>query len=165
MSDNGYFHGEHGLADKWYPYQKSIKVPLIVHDPRLSENRRNIINDEFILNIDIAPSILASTGLTVPQRMQGVDFSDLYLEEKPVDWRKDFFYEHPYVTNEERIPSSEALVTHSEKYILWPHYDFEEFFDLVKDPFEVSNAINDRSSVRNVESMKKRFLELKENAK
>ena len=59
MSDNGYFHGEHGLADKWYPYQKSIKVPLIVHDPRLSENRRNIINDEFILNIDIAPSILA----------------------------------------------------------------------------------------------------------
>ena len=165
MGDNGYFHGEHGLADKWYPYQESLKVPLIVHDPRLPESRRNIINEEFVLNIDIAPFILASTGLAVPERMQGKDFSGLYLEEKITDWRKDFFYEHPFITNEERIPSSEALVTHSEKYILWPHYNFEEYFDLIKDPYEVSNTINDRSSARNIESMKKRFLDLKENAK
>ena len=34
-TDNGYFHGEHGLADKWYPYEESIRVPLIVRDPRL----------------------------------------------------------------------------------------------------------------------------------
>lgn len=97
--------------------------------------------------------------------MQGKDFSGLYLEEKNTEWRKDFFYEHPFVTNEERIPSSEALVTHSEKFILWPHYNFEEYFELIKDPFEISNKINDRSSAGNIESMKKRFLELKECAK
>ena len=33
-TDNGYFHGEHGLAEKWYPYQESIRVPLIIYDPR-----------------------------------------------------------------------------------------------------------------------------------
>lgn len=33
-TDNGFFHGEHGLAGKWYPYQESIRVPLIIWDPR-----------------------------------------------------------------------------------------------------------------------------------
>lgn len=165
MGDNGYFHGEHGLADKWYPYQESIKVPLIVHDPRLTERRKDIINEEFVLNIDIAPFILASTGQAIPQSMQGEDFSGLYLNVKKQNWRQDFFYEHPFVTSEERIPSSEALITHTDKYILWPHYNYEEYFDLVKDPYEVSNAINDSSSSLRIKSLKKRFLELKENAK
>jgi arylsulfatase len=165
MGDNGYFHAEHGLADKWYPYQESIKVPLIVYDPRLPENRREIINEEFILNIDIAPFILASTGQSIPNSMQGEDFSCLYLKGKKPDWRKDFFYEHPYVTDEERIPSSEALVSHTDKYILWPNFNYEEYFDLVNDPFETSNAINDSISFKKIESVKKRFLELKENAR
>ena len=33
-ADNGYFLGERGFADKWYIYEHSIRVPLIVFDPR-----------------------------------------------------------------------------------------------------------------------------------
>ena len=46
------------------------------------------------------------------------------------------------------IPSSEALVTHSEKYIYWPHYNYEEYFDLIKDPLEVRNAITDGKAIK-----------------
>ena len=35
IGDNGYFHGDRGLADKWYPYEQALRVPLIVRDPRL----------------------------------------------------------------------------------------------------------------------------------
>jgi arylsulfatase A-like enzyme len=35
-SDNGFFLGERGLADKWLPYEESIRVPLVVYDPRLA---------------------------------------------------------------------------------------------------------------------------------
>ncbi len=35
VGDNGYFHGDRGLADKWYPYEESLRVPLVVRDPRL----------------------------------------------------------------------------------------------------------------------------------
>ena len=165
MGDNGYFHSEHGLADKWYPYQESIKVPLIVCDPRLSKSNRNTVNDQFVLNIDVAPAIIAAIGQPIPETIQGRDFSILYLDEKKQDWRKEFFYEHPFVTSEERIPSSEALVTHSEKYIFWPHYNYEEYFDLFRDPMEVRNAIKDTTCSQKIEAMKNRFVSLREQAK
>jgi len=39
-TDNGMFHGSHGLAGKWYPYQESIRVPLTIHDPRMPADIR-----------------------------------------------------------------------------------------------------------------------------
>ncbi|MCU0362862.1 MAG: sulfatase-like hydrolase/transferase [Bacteroidales bacterium] len=165
MGDNGYFHSEHGLADKWYPYEESIRVPLIVHDPRIPAGKRNALNEEFVLNTDIAPYIVSSAGLLVPDVMQGRDFSSLYLSRKKSAWRQDFYYEHPYVTSEERIPSSEALVTHSAKYIIWPHYNYEEYFDLLKDRRETNNEIGNARYSSAVESSKSRFEELREKAK
>jgi len=162
MGDNGYFHSEHGLADKWYPYEESIRVPLIVHDPRITAKKGGIINDEFVLNIDLAPAIVAAAGLTVPEVMQGKDFSPLYLAKKTPEWRQDFYYEHPFVTNESRIPSSEALVTHSDKYIWWPYYKYEEYFNLLHDPLEKHNGINDPENVKRIQDMKLKFSELKE---
>ena len=161
MGDNGYFHGEHGLADKWYPYEESVRVPLIVHDPRLKRKDANMVTDEFVLNIDIAPVIIAAAGLPVPETMQGRDFSELYLSGKDIKWRSDFYYEHPFVTDEKRIPSSEALITHSGKYILWPFYRYEEYFDLIKDPFEKNNGIRDAEYTEVIKDMKRRFEELK----
>ena len=38
-TDNGYLHGEHGLAGKWYPYQESIRLPLIINDPRMPKEK------------------------------------------------------------------------------------------------------------------------------
>ena len=70
-ADNGYFHGEHGLADKWYPHEESIRVPLIVRDPRLSPDKAGRTNDDFALNVDLAPTILAAAGIKAPATMQG----------------------------------------------------------------------------------------------
>jgi len=92
--DNGYFHGEHGLADKWYPYEESIRVPLIVRDPRMAAERRGGTNDDFVLNADLAPTILAAARAAAPPRMQGTDFAPLYLADRKPAWRDEFYYEH-----------------------------------------------------------------------
>lgn len=164
MGDNGYFQSDHQLADKWYPYEESIRVPLVVHDPRLSASQRNTSSNEFVLNIDIAPAIMAAVGEPIPAAVQGRDFSALYLNNKAPRWRQDFYYEHPVINKVSFIPSSEALVTHTDKYIFWPDYKYEEFFDLKTDRLEVQNKINTKKYQKKIESAKKRMAELKQKA-
>ena len=164
MGDNGYFISEHGLADKWYPYEESIRVPLIVYDPRLPAAKKNTTNKEFVLNIDIAPTIIKAAGVPIPSAIQGHDFSALYLNKKPPVWRQVFYYEHPIVLSKARIPSSEALVTHYNKYIYWPDYQYEEYFDLKRDPKEENNSIANKKDQPAIRLLKKRFIELKQKA-
>ena len=77
-TDNGNFHAEHGLADKWYPHQESIRVPLIIKDPRMSKEFVGTTNDEFTLNVDLATTILGAAGLDPLPSMMGRDMSLLY---------------------------------------------------------------------------------------
>jgi len=65
----------------------------------MHEKMRGHINDDFTLNIDIAPTILSLAGIPVPDFMQGSDISELYMNATgPVaqSWRQDFFYEFNY---------------------------------------------------------------------
>ncbi|MEP7271171.1 MAG: sulfatase [Acidobacteriota bacterium] len=161
-TDNGYFHGEHGLADKWYPYEESIRVPLIVRDPRMTKRKQNTTNDDFVLNVDLAPMILAAAGIAAPVRMQGRDFAPLYLAAKKPAWRQEFVYEHPTIRDTAFIPSSEALVQREVKYIYWPDFKYEELFDLKRDAYETRNLANDRAHAKELEKLRRRFAELKE---
>ena len=158
-TDNGYFHGDHGLADKWYPHQESIRVPLIVSDPRMPTGKAGTTNDDFTLNVDLAPTILAATGLIAPATMQGRDFSPLYREDKKPEWRTEFFYEHAIIKNSDFIPASEALVRKDVKFMLWPDFQYEELFDLKADPGETNNIVAQKKEI--ADEMRKRFAELK----
>lgn len=164
-TDNGYFHGEHGLADKWYPYEESIRVPLIVRDPRMKLNKRGTTNDDIVLNADLAPTIIGFAGIQAPNGMQGRDIAQLYLDTRKSDWRNEFFYEHAIIRNSDFIPASEALVRKDIKYILWPDFGYEELFDLRRDPREVRNLIHDKAYAARLAQMRKRFAELKAQAR
>lgn len=139
IGDNGYFQADRGLADKWYPYEESIRVPLVVRDPRLPPGRRGTTRGQFALNLDVAPTLVAAAGLAVPGVMQGRDLSPLYLKARAPAWRGEFLYEHPTVTSRDRIPSSQGVVRKDWKYIEWPEFDFRQLFDLRNDPGEIRN--------------------------
>jgi arylsulfatase A-like enzyme len=164
-TDNGYFHGEHGLADKWYPYEESIRVPLIVMDPRMPKSKAGKTNDEFVLNVDLAPTILNASKIKPPITMQGRNFAPLYLEENIKDWRQEFFYEHAIIKNKDFIPASEALVRKDMKYIFWPDFNTEELYDLKADPLEENNLIKSEQHQESLKLLRIRFKELKADAK
>ncbi len=165
MGDNGYFYADRGLADKWYPYEESIRVPLIVYDPRLPAEERGITRDEMVLNIDLAPTILAAAGLPVPEVVQGEDLAPLYLSAERPQWREEFLYEHPTITNRNRIPTSHAVVRRDLKYAHWPEWDYEQLFDLRVDPTEKSNQVDNPAYASELTEMRQRLAELLEAAK
>ncbi len=164
-TDNGYFHAEHGLADKWYPHEESIRVPLIIRDPRLPKAKRGQANDNFTLNVDLAPTILAAAGLKAPETMQGRDIAPLYLASDKPAWRTEFFYEHATIRSTNFIPSSEALVRKDWKYFYWPDFKTEQLFDLRADPREEHDLVAQPSHAARLADMRKRFAELKSSAR
>ncbi len=139
--DNGFYLGEHGLAGKWYGHEESIRVPMIIHDPRLPKSQRGKKHSQMTLNIDIAPTILDYAGLTIPEEMQGKSLKPVVSHKNP-EWRTEFFYEHLF--NHERIPKSEGVVTHKFKYLRYMEQNpvYEELYDLENDPHEKNNLAN-----------------------
>jgi arylsulfatase A-like enzyme len=164
-ADNGYFHGEHGLADKWYPHQESIRVPLIIRDPRAPKEKKGATHDAMTLNVDLAPTILTAAGIPVPGVMQGRDIAPLYLAAAPPAWRTEYFYEHPKLRKADFIPASEALVRTDWKYMFWPGHEYEQLFDLTQDPHEENDLAKDPAHATRLAEMRTRFAELKAAAK
>ncbi|MCI0740232.1 MAG: sulfatase [Gemmataceae bacterium] len=164
-TDNGYFHGERGLADKWYPYEEALRVPLLVCDPRLPKEKRGQSTDAMALNIDLAPLFLGAAGIEPPQRMQGRDLAPLYLSAKPPPWRDEFYYQHPVILGKDRIPQSEAVVRREHVYIYWPDFQFEELFDHARDPLQETNVAGDPALAHTLQIMRKKLETWRESAK
>jgi arylsulfatase A-like enzyme len=141
-SDNGSMRGAHGLWGKWIPYEESIRVPLIIRDPRLPAGQRGGTRDQMTLNIDMAPTMLTLAGLAPAAGMQGRDLGPIVRNQKPA-WRSEWFYEHTYRTPPARLPiaMSEAVRTARWKYARYTSEKpvFEQLFDLQADPQERRN--------------------------
>ncbi|BCS31766.2 acetylglucosamine-6-sulfatase [Luteitalea sp. TBR-22] len=153
IGDNGYFHGDRGLADKWYPYEEALRVPLLVRDPRLPRARRGGAPGARVLNLDVAPTLVAAAGLPVPARMQGRDMAPLYLQARPPAWRDAFFYEHPTITSRDRIPSSVGVIGSAWKYVEYPEHGHRQLFSLRDDPDELHDLARDPAHAGRVASM------------
>ncbi len=138
VGDNGYFLGEHGLADKWYAYEESLRVPLVVYDPRLPAGRRGQTCDDWVLNVDLAPTFCALAGITPPALMQGRPITPLLKGNTPANWRTDFLYQFSW--SRAVIPASEAVCSKQWKYIKWVATGTEELFDLRQDARETNDV-------------------------
>jgi arylsulfatase A-like enzyme len=134
MGDNGYFLGERQLAGKWLMYDNSLRVPLIVFDPREKGGKQDT---SFALNIDVPATILDLAGIPQPQAWQG-----LSLNSKQLAKRKELLFEHLWQTP--IIPPSEAIRTERWKYLRYINDPgHEELYDLQVDPLEINNLIAD----------------------
>jgi arylsulfatase A-like enzyme len=162
-SDNGSMHGAHRLVGKWNMYEESIRVPLIIRDPRLPESTRGR-RAQMGLNIDIAPTILALAGLPVPAEMQGMDLRPI-LRDATIPGRGDWYYEHDVGTEGEGkpLPRCEGVRTERWKYIRYKDTQpvQEELFDLKADPLEEKNLTVDPAQAETLAKLRARCAELR----
>ena len=149
-SDNGYFMGEHTFLDKRLAYENSMRVPMIIRYPKLIT--KNSIVKEQCLNIDIAPTILDLAGVKKPSYMQGESMVKLVSGKKDKSWRKSMLFEY-YVDDAWPYAGPNQVAVRTNKYKLIDNFledDIDELYDLVNDPGEMKNLIND-DNYNNVE--------------
>lgn len=161
--DNGFFLGEHHFFDKRLMYEESIRVPLLVKYPKMV--KPGTTNEEMVLNVDFAPTILALAGAPIPETMDGESFKPL-LREKETLWREDFLYEYYEYPAVHMVRKNRGVRTKRWKYI---HYFEEpqefELFDLQNDPHEMHNLINGPAYKDIIEQLKARMVVLRKELK
>ncbi len=138
MGDNGYFMGERGYAGKWLMHEQSIRVPMMIYDPRQPETKRGKTYEEMVLNVDVTPTILELAGVNIPERYQGESLTAFY-NKQPENWRKSIFCEHRWENNV-NIPRTECFRDENWKLIRYDEApELLELYNYSKDVNEVKN--------------------------
>ncbi|MFT5465903.1 MAG: choline-sulfatase [Verrucomicrobiales bacterium] len=154
-ADNGYHMGNRGFAGKWSHYEESLRVPLIVSDPRVPEDQRGQVSDAIALNLDLPASFLDWAGAEVPERYQGRSLKQVVDAGKPADWRTETFHEHFAVRN--RIPAFEGVRNEDFKYVRYfDHGNHEFLHDLKNDPDELTNLADNPEFAGVLKDMRQR---------
>ncbi len=148
-SDNGFLLGEHRRAEgKGSPYEEAILVPMLVVGPDTPKGQRE---QRLALNIDLAPTIAALAGATVPDFVDGRSLAPLLQGNSPGQWRQQFLVERPTHSHHNagqgphaghgkpsKIPAFNALRSTDSIYVEYQTGEREDY-DLKKDPFELDN--------------------------
>ena len=141
-ADNGYYLGDRGFAGKWTHYDQSLRVPLVVYDPRLPKAKQGRVLPEMALNSDIASTLIELAGLPTPEVHTGRSLAPLLRGDEVSDWRKDFLCE--FLAVAKTIPRWEGVrgnrMTYARYFVNGPEKPPYEFlFDIMKDPDQLTN--------------------------
>jgi choline-sulfatase len=154
-ADNGYFLGNRGLSGKWSHYDESIRVPLVIYDPRVAETQRGKVTDAIALNLDLPSTFVDWAGAEVPKKYQGLSLRPVVTKGKPAEWRTESFHEHFAVRNQ--IPAYEGVRNERFKYVCYfDHGNYEFLHDLRNDPDELVNLANAPEHVETLKVMRER---------
>lgn len=153
-ADNGYYMGDRGFAGKWSHYEQSIRVPLIICDPRLPEARRGRVLSELALNVDLPATFLDLAGAALPATYQGASLLPV-MYGKPAPWRDDFLAEH-LLEYGARIPKWEGVRGRRYMYARYFEHDYEFLHDLETDPNQLKNFAQDPAYGETLKQMRTR---------
>jgi arylsulfatase A-like enzyme len=152
-SDNGYNMGAHGFGGKTLPYEEASKAPCIIYDPRAPKNKKR--TNSLVGNIDIAPTILRYSDVSIPENMDGLPLVELY-ENETIDIRKSL----PLIQTYGSAPVHSLSVNSKEwKYIYWPYEGrgmkaSEELYNKINDPLEMDNKATNKKYKKELERMR-----------
>ena len=135
MGDNGYFLGERQMAGKWLMYDNSVRVPLIIYDPRVKKHHEV---EDMVANVDLAATILDFSGVKSDLKTHGISLVPYVYNGSSKYKRKELMIEHLW--DFQPIPPSEGIRTEQWKYFRYRTIKAtEELYDLENDPQELNN--------------------------
>jgi arylsulfatase A-like enzyme len=159
-SDQGFFLGDHGLFDKRFMYEESLRMPFLVRWP--AGIKRGVKIDEMALNVDFAPTFLDAAGLPVPAEMQGRSLLPVLRGHAPAGWRTSMYYRYYHDPGDHNTRAHYGVRTLTHKLIYFWRKDQWELFDLINDPYELHNLYGEPGEEKLIATLKAELLRLKE---
>jgi arylsulfatase A-like enzyme len=162
-SDQGFFLGDHGLFDKRFMYEESIRMPFMVRWPAVIKPGSRI--DAMGLNVDFAPTFLDAAGLPPSPDMQGRSLLPVFRGAAPRDWRTSMYYRYYHDPGHHNTRAHYGIRTRTHKLIYFWKKDQWELYDLVKDPREMHNLYGQPAQAALTATLKTELARLKREAK
>jgi arylsulfatase A-like enzyme len=159
-SDQGFFLGDHGLFDKRFMYEESLRMPFLVRWP--AGIKRGTTSEAIALNVDFAPTFLQAAGLPVPPGMQGRSLLPVLRGRPPADWRSSMYYRYYHDPGDHNTRAHYGVRTLTHKLIYFWKKDQWELFDLTADPSELHNLYGEPGQDKLTSTLKAELLRLKE---
>lgn len=142
-ADHGEMMAEHGAWTKGSTgHEATIRVPLILRLAGVVPAGKRV--DDLACSIDLLPTLLDAAGLETPARVQGKSLLPL-VQGKAGPWRKYAFSELGGSVDNQVV----AVTSTTWKYVRFKQGGqvvYEQFFDLVKDPWEMQNLARDTAT-------------------
>jgi arylsulfatase A-like enzyme len=120
-------------------YEPGLHVPLIARGPGI---KAGLVPEQFVANIDLAPTFMHLAGLSTPDFMQGRSLVPLLRGNAPTDWRKSVYYRYYHDPGHHNTAAHLGVRTATHKLIHYWKKDAYEMFDLVQDPNEQRNLLH-----------------------
>jgi arylsulfatase A-like enzyme len=132
QTDNGYLHGEHALFGKNYPWDRSVRVPLVIRGPGFPANANRA---DLTANVDVPATILDAAGVKEPRVYDG--YSLLSDHE-----RKSLLMERLEGTDKPGKGAWHEIKT-ARGYTYWEYGDggHKRLYDLRHDPYQLKNLV------------------------
>jgi arylsulfatase A-like enzyme len=96
-SDHGDYLGDHWLGEKDLFHQQSVKVPMIIYDPRAqADGTRGTTCDALVESIDLAPTFVDAVGGKVEDHILEGRSLLPWIHGQTPDWREFAISEYDY---------------------------------------------------------------------
>jgi len=159
-SDQGFFLGDHGMFDKRFMYEESLRMPFLIRWPTVI--KAGTKGDAIALNVDFAPTFLEAAGLPVPSDVQGRSLLPVLRGRTPADWRTSMYYRYYHDPGHHNTGAHYGVRTRTHKLIHFWRKDQWELFDLVADPLELHNLYGEPGHEQLTSGLKTELLRLKQ---
>jgi arylsulfatase A-like enzyme len=150
--------GEHGRHNKGIPCEGSARVPFVMAAPGLVP--AGTILREAMGTVDFKPTLLGLLGMEAGKTMQGRDCSEIFRKGvAPAGWVDRAFVR---IGGEEGGGNSWVAVFTGRHKLIFSPRDAPALFDLERDPFELSNLLDEmeqRDLIRELAGLLQGYLE------
>ncbi|TWU19021.1 sulfatase family protein [Allorhodopirellula heiligendammensis] len=167
--DQGFMLGEHDYQDKRWMYEQSQRMPFLVRYPKQIAAGQQF--DTIIENVDYGPTMLDFAGAEIPTNVQGRSFRSLLEDgEEPDGWKQEAYYRYWMHMAHHDNPGHLGIRTKTHKLIYYYGCNYDggyqtpagwELYDLVNDPMETRNVIDEQENRELVSELKNRLAELR----